>query len=48
MSDQDETTDEPIIAQDAPDDTSNWDDKVSTDPSGDTYIKDIGDQEQTK
>ena len=24
--------------QQAPDDTSNWDDRVSTDPSGDTYI----------
>lgn len=26
--------------QQTPDDTSNWDDRVSTDPSGDTYIKD--------
>lgn len=29
-----------VPPQQAPDDTSNWDDRVSTDPSGDTYIKD--------
>ena len=34
--------------QQAPDDTSNWDDRVSTDPSGDTYIKEGGDEIQTK
>lgn len=39
MSDQDDTTNEPIASQDTPDNTSNWDDRVSTDPNGDTYIK---------
>lgn len=48
MSDTDNTSTEPqtppepvqVPPQQAPDDTSNWDDRVSTDPSGDTYIKD--------
>ena len=45
MSDDNTTPNEPqepvqLPPQQAPDDTSNWDDRVSTDPSGDTYIKD--------
>ncbi len=48
MSDTENTTPEPqtpaepvqVPPQQAPDDTSNWDNRVSTDPSGDTYIKD--------
>lgn len=38
----------PVPPQQAPDDTSNWDNRVSTDPSGDTYIKDPNDQIITK
>jgi len=57
MSDTENTTPEPqtppepvqLPPQQAPDDTSNWDNRVSTDPSGDTYIKEVGgDQIQTK
>jgi len=37
----------PVPPQQAPDDTSNWDGRVSTDPSGDTYIKDLSQQDIT-
>ncbi len=45
-----QTTPEPVQLppQQSPADTSNWDERVSTDPSGDTYIKEAGDGIQTK
>lgn len=40
-SNEPQTPSEPVQVppQQTPDDTSNWDNRVSTDPSGDTYIK---------
>lgn len=50
MSDTEDTTPEPqtppeLPSQDVPNDTSNWDDRVFTDPSGDTYINSPDEQD---
>lgn len=34
----------PLPPQQSPDDTSNWDTKVSTDPDGDKYIRAIDEE----
>lgn len=39
MSDVEEQEQQELPAQTSSDDTSNWDDRVSTDPSGEKYIR---------
>lgn len=45
MSDTDEQEQQDLPTQTSSDDTSNWDDRVSTDPSGEKYIR-TGDDDE--